>query len=92
MVLEWTPNFKIHIPKLKDMAMVEEVANNSDIKVYVDGSYFKGGVGVAAVLYRNGKKKEVIRAYLLICLVTLFKSQHLDRHGEYKHHHVLSCQ
>ena len=60
---KWASNFKIHIPKSKDVAMVEAI-DNSDIKVYSDGSCFKGEIGVAVVLYRNGEEKEVVRAYL----------------------------
>ena len=43
---------------------MEEAADNSDIKVYSDGSHFEGGVGAAALLYRNGEEKDVVRAYL----------------------------
>ena len=60
---KWTLNFKIYIPKSNDVAIVEEAVDNSDIKVYLDGLCFEGGIGVAAVLYRNGEEKEVVRAY-----------------------------
>ena len=43
---------------------MEEAADNSDFKVYSDGSCVEGGIGVVAVLYRNGEEKEVVRAYL----------------------------
>ena len=38
----------------KEDSVKEEVKDNSDIKIYTNGLGFKGGIGVATVLYRKG--------------------------------------
>ena len=55
---KWTPNFKIHIPKSKDVAIVEEAVDNSDIKVYSDGSCFEGGIGRQQCYTKTERKRK----------------------------------
>ena len=55
----WRPPFKVEIAKSKEEAAEQEkrwVARDG-IRVYSDGSDYKGGVGAAAVLYNPGKPR-----------------------------------
>jgi len=54
------------IAESKEESIKEEAKDNSDIKIYTDGSGFKGSVGAAAVLYRKGVKEpeKILRFHL----------------------------
>jgi len=46
--------FTVMIADSKEESIKDEANDDSDIKIYTDGSGFEGGVGAAAVLYRKG--------------------------------------
>jgi hypothetical protein len=48
---KWKPCIKIQIKKDKDDMIKEVHEDNSDVKVFTDGSGMEGKIGVAAVLY-----------------------------------------
>lgn len=50
----------------KEASIKEEAEDNSDIKIFTDGSGYEGGVGAAAVLYRKGAEEpeKVLRFHL----------------------------
>ena len=56
---KWQPNFDICIPAQKEQAIEESEMDQSDIKIFSDGSCIGGHVCAAAVLYRNGEESHV---------------------------------
>ena len=48
----------------KEESIKDEVKDNSDIRIYMDGSGFKDNIGAAAVLYRKGAKEPENTEYL----------------------------
>ena len=60
----WKSAIKTVIPENKEQAGERELNNEADIKVYLDGSGYKGGVGAAAVLYRGFRPMKTLRYYL----------------------------
>ena len=54
---KWEPDVAIRVAASKDMAKEEDRLDANSIKVYTDGSGFKGRIGAAVVLYRNGVLK-----------------------------------
>ena len=58
--------FTTTIADSKDESIKEEAKDDSDIRIYTDGSGFGGRVGAAAVLYRKGAKEpeKVLRFHL----------------------------
>ena len=58
--------FTATIAESKEELIKEEAKDNSDIKIYTDGSGFEGSVGAAAVLYRKGVEEleKILRFHL----------------------------
>lgn len=58
----------VRIAKDKATAMAEEAADTASVKIYSDGSGFKGGIGASAVMYReggrDGRTQRSLTAYL----------------------------
>ena len=48
----------------KDEAYKEEEESRTKVRVYSDGSDINGGVGAAAILFRDGIRQKTLRAYL----------------------------
>jgi len=70
--------FTVTIANSKEESIEEEAKDDSDIRIYMDGSGFKGNVGAAAVLYRKGTKElEKVLCYHLGSLKkhTTFKGE-----------------
>ena len=61
---KWEPDVAIRIAGSKELAKAEDLADETSIKVYTDGSGFEGKIGAAAVLYRNGVLKSRRRMQL----------------------------
>ena len=57
---KWKPCIKIQIVKDKNDVIKEMHKDNSDVKVFMDGSGMKGKIGVATVLYWQGRLKSQI--------------------------------
>jgi len=55
--LKWHPCFPIHIPASKEVALEEAGTVHADVQVFSDGSGLEGGIGVAAVLFKNSQEK-----------------------------------
>jgi hypothetical protein len=55
---KWHPAFNTRIPQNKERAIKETEAERAQVVVYSDGSCIDGGVGAAAVLYKNGKEQK----------------------------------
>jgi hypothetical protein len=53
----WKPGIKILIADTINDAIDDVQHNDSDVKVYTDGSGMEGKIGASAVLYRGGRKK-----------------------------------
>ena len=60
---KWEPDTALRVAESKEMAKEEDRMDENSIKVYTDGSGYKGNIGAAAVLYRNGviKRKRRMR-------------------------------
>ena len=60
------PTFSTKISSSKETALTLTQGNHrmSHYKIYCDGSSLKGGVGAAAVLYKNNEVIQVSRYYL----------------------------
>ena len=61
---KWLPAYKTHIASNKEQAMEEVETNEVDAMVFTDGSCKDGHVGAAAVLYRGGTKKQVVKLHI----------------------------
>jgi ribonuclease HI len=61
---KWDPAFNTWIPQSKEQAIDEVKTERAEIVVFSDGSCIDGGVGAAAVLYKNGKEKRSAMLYL----------------------------
>jgi len=61
---KWEPSFGIQIAQDKKAALLSEKSNRDHIQVYSDGSAIDGGVGAAAILFRNGIRMATLRKYL----------------------------
>jgi hypothetical protein len=61
---KWSPSFLINIPENKEDAVKVEKTNTTTLKVYLEGSAIDGGVGAAAVLYKNRKVAKVVKKHL----------------------------
>jgi ribonuclease HI len=61
---KWHPAFSTRIPINKEQAVEEIETEGTQVVVYSDGSCIDGGVGAAAVLYKNGKEQRSARLYL----------------------------
>jgi hypothetical protein len=55
---KWHPAFNTRIPQNKERAIKEMEEERAQVVVYSDGSCIDGGVGAAAVLYKNGKEQK----------------------------------
>ena len=69
---KWEPDMALRIAGSKELAKVEDLADQSVIKVYMDGSGIEGQIGAAAVLYHN----------------SVLKSRRRMNFGSTKHHTV----
>jgi len=49
--------FTVTIADSKEESIKQEAEDNSDVKIYTDGSGFEGNVGAVAVLYRKGSEE-----------------------------------
>jgi hypothetical protein len=60
------PSFDLIIPPSKDAALTFANLTNTSVpvRVYSDGSGFKGGIGASALLYINDKLARSLRFYL----------------------------
>jgi len=54
---KWKPKITASITNSTDKALEDLENNESDVKVFTDGSGMEGKIGAAAVLYRNGRMK-----------------------------------
>ena len=54
---KWEPDVAIRVAESKEMAKEEDRVDETEIKVYTDGSGFEGQIGAAVVLYHNGVLK-----------------------------------
>jgi ribonuclease HI len=61
---KWNPAFDTRIPRNKEQAIEEVRTDGAEVVVFSDGSCIDGGVGAAAVLYKNGKENRSARLYL----------------------------
>jgi ribonuclease HI len=61
---KWNPAFDTRIPRSKEQAIEEVGTAGAEVVVFSDGSCIDGGVGAAAVLYRNGKEERSVRLHL----------------------------
>jgi len=60
----WKPTLKTHIASNVDK-VIENIQNDKpNVKVFTDGSGMAGKIGVAAILYRNGRIKNKIHYQL----------------------------
>jgi ribonuclease HI len=57
----WRPNVSTKITDNPDDAIRDLELDNSDLKIFTDGSGMEGNIGAAAILYRNGRMKSSIR-------------------------------
>jgi len=60
----WKRRFKTTIAESKKEAKEKEENNRVRIRIYSDESDTNGGVGAAAVLYRNGTQQRTLRYHL----------------------------
>ena len=61
---KWQPACTTCIASNKEQAINEAETNGADVKVFTDGSCRDGHVGAAAVLYRGGTEKQVVKLYM----------------------------
>jgi hypothetical protein len=61
---KWQPAFNTRIPQSKEQAADEAKTERAQVVIFSDGSCIDGGVGAAAVLYKNGKEQKSARLYL----------------------------
>ena len=61
---KWQPAYTTCITSNKEQAINEVETNDADVKVFTDGSCRDGHVGAAAVLYRGGTEKQVVKLYM----------------------------
>src|SRR5882724_4829309 len=62
--LKQVHTFTTLIPGSKEEAMLEAVADRSEVSVFSDGSGHEGGIGAAAVLYRGQEEKHMLRKFM----------------------------
>ena len=62
--LKWQPAYRTHVASNKEQAIEEVETDEVDEKVFTDGSCRDGDVGAAAVLYRGGTEKQVVKLYM----------------------------
>ena len=55
------PQFPIQVPVSRPEAIKVARMAQVDVKTYSDGSGIDGGIGAAAMLYRNGELKATLR-------------------------------
>jgi ribonuclease HI len=62
----YVPSFNLIIPPSKDAALTFANLTNTSVpvRVYSDGSGFKGGIGMSALLYINDRLARTLRFYL----------------------------
>jgi hypothetical protein len=61
---KWHPAFNTRILQSKEQAINEVETERAQVVVFSDGSCIDGGVGAAAVLYKNGKEQRSARLCL----------------------------
>jgi ribonuclease HI len=61
---KWQPAFRTRIPQSKEQAADEVKTEGAQVVIFSDGSCIDGGVGAAAILYKNGKEQKSVRLYL----------------------------
>jgi hypothetical protein len=61
---EWKPKIKTKTARNTDKAIEDANNDNPDVKVFTDGSGMEEKIGAAAVLYRNGRVKTMLRYQL----------------------------
>ena len=61
---KWEPSVRMRILECRAKAVEEAKDGRCKVQVYADRSGTGGGVGAAAVLFRNGKEREVLRKHL----------------------------
>jgi hypothetical protein len=54
---KWKPDVKTNIANSTKNAIMDRQNDDSDVKIYTDGSGMKGKIGTAAALYRGGEVK-----------------------------------
>lgn len=57
----WDPDLEIRICDDKEEAIELLQLDDADTKAFGDGSGYKGGVGAAAILYRDGEEVKAVR-------------------------------
>jgi hypothetical protein len=65
---KWTCKFITHIAAKREQAVEEEANNQLDVHIYADGSGIEGNIGVAAVLYCNGRLHKLLKCQLGLVL------------------------
>jgi hypothetical protein len=58
---KWHPAFNTRIPQNKERAIKEMEEERAQVVVYSDGSCIDGGVGAAAVLYKDRKEQKSVQ-------------------------------
>jgi len=62
--VHWKTNLKTVVDKSKEDAEENTVNAEAEFQVFTDGSGVNGGIGSAAVLYRNGEEVDAATFYL----------------------------
>ncbi|KAF5392001.1 hypothetical protein D9757_003364 [Collybiopsis confluens] len=57
----WDPELIVDVCESKEEALRTLEEDNSEVQVFTDGSGYKGHVGAAAVLFRGGRERGVLR-------------------------------
>ena len=70
--------FMVTIADSKEESSKDEAKDDSDIKIYMDGSGFKGNVGAAVVMYRKGSEEPE----KVLCFHLGFLKRHTMFEGE----------
>jgi len=61
---KWEPGVKMWILESREEAVEDVRCARHEVQVYANGSGIGGGIGAAAVLFRNGEEKCALRKYL----------------------------
>ncbi|KNZ81997.1 hypothetical protein J132_09064 [Termitomyces sp. J132] len=63
-LLDWKCPVRVVVGEIAEEVVEREQNNKADIRIYMDGSGYKGMVGAVVVLYRGMEKEKVLRKQL----------------------------